>query len=49
MPAWGLDPVVYGPLEERSEQGLGHDRCRSLVSRGEQMTHEALIDPTDAW
>jgi hypothetical protein len=48
MPAYGLDPAVYGPLEERCREGLGDDQLLGLVSRGEQMTHEQLIDLVEA-
>jgi hypothetical protein len=44
MPSYGLDPAVYGPLEERCREGLGADTCLLLASRGEQMTHEQLVD-----
>jgi tetratricopeptide (TPR) repeat protein len=48
MPAYGLDPAVYGPLEKRCREGLGVDPCLRLVSQGEQMTHEQLVDFVEA-
>ena len=48
MPAYGLDPAIYGPLEAQCRDGLGHDRFLRLVSHGVQMTHEALIDFVEA-
>ncbi len=48
MPAYGLDPAVYGPLEERCREGLGVDTCLRLVSQGEEMTHEQLVDFVDS-
>jgi predicted ATPase/DNA-binding SARP family transcriptional activator len=48
MPAWGLDPAVYRPLEDRCREGLGPDRFPGLVSQGEQMTHEQLVDLVEA-
>lgn len=48
MPAYGLDPSVYGPLEAQCRDALGHDQLLRLVSQGEQMTHEALIDFVEA-
>lgn len=41
MPAWGLDPAIYGRLETQCRDGLGHDQFLRLVSQGEQMTHGA--------
>ncbi|MCU0478056.1 MAG: winged helix-turn-helix domain-containing protein [Chloroflexi bacterium] len=48
LPAYGLDPAVYGPLEERCREGLGVATCLQLVSQGEQMTHEQLVDFVEA-
>jgi predicted ATPase/DNA-binding SARP family transcriptional activator len=48
MPSYGLDPAIYGPLEERCREGLGRDRLLGLVSQGEQMTHEELVDFVEA-
>ena len=33
MPSWGLDPAVYGPLEERCRDELGVDRFERSPSR----------------
>ncbi len=48
MPAYGLDPAIYGPLEERCREGLGVEMVLRLVSEGEQMTHEQLVDFVEA-
>lgn len=48
MPSWGLDPAVYGPLEERCREGLGPDRFERLAERGAGLTHDHLIDMVDA-
>ncbi len=48
MPSYGLDPAVYGPLEERCREALGPDQVPRLVSQGEQMTHEQLLDFVEA-
>lgn len=48
MPAYGLDPAIYGPLEERCRQELGADTCLRLVIQGDQMTHEQLVDFVEA-
>jgi tetratricopeptide (TPR) repeat protein len=44
MPAYGLDPAVYGPLEERCRAGLGDDRFEGLAEQGWAMTHDQLMD-----
>jgi hypothetical protein len=44
MPAWGLDPTVYGPTEERCRDALGGDRFDRLSEQGEAMTHDQLMD-----
>lgn len=44
IPAYGLDPTVYGPVEERCRDALGEDRFEQLAARGEAMTHDQLID-----
>jgi predicted ATPase/DNA-binding SARP family transcriptional activator len=48
IPSYGLDPAIYGPLEEQCREGLGADTCLRLVGRGEQMTHEQLVDFVEA-
>jgi predicted ATPase/DNA-binding SARP family transcriptional activator len=47
MPAWGLDPAVYGPLEEQCRDGLGLDRYEPLVEQGAALTHAGLLDLID--
>ena len=44
MPSYGLDPSIYGPLEERCRAELGGDRFERLVDRGFGLTHDDLID-----
>lgn len=48
MPAYGLDPTVYGPLEARCRAGLGDDRFEGLADRGWAMSHDQLMDLVDA-
>ena len=50
MPSYGLDPAIYGPLEERCRAELGGGRFEQLVDRGFRLTHDELIDmmPPDA-
>ena len=48
MPAHGLDPVLYSPVEERCRDALGDDRFEQLVARGEAMTHDELMDLVSA-
>jgi non-specific serine/threonine protein kinase len=47
MPAYGLDPTIYGPLEERCRERLGPDRLAQLAERGAGLTHDELIDVVD--
>jgi predicted ATPase/DNA-binding SARP family transcriptional activator len=44
MPAYGLDPAIYGPVEERCRRALGDDRFARLWLRGEAMDHDQLVD-----
>ena len=44
MPAYGLDPAVYGPIEERCQSRLGDDRLAQLVVQGVALTHDHLVD-----
>jgi hypothetical protein len=44
MPSYGLDPAIYGPLEERCRAELGGDRFERLVDWGFGLTHDELID-----
>ncbi|HEX9124635.1 MAG TPA: hypothetical protein VF984_14965 [Actinomycetota bacterium] len=44
MPAYGLDPNVYGPIEERCREALGDSRFDHLAAQGEAMTHDQLMD-----
>ena len=44
MPAYGLDPSIYGPIEERCRAALGDDRFTELAAQGEAMAHEELVD-----
>jgi tetratricopeptide (TPR) repeat protein len=43
MPAWGLDPAIYGPLAERCRDALGDDEYDRLAARGETMSHDELM------
>jgi hypothetical protein len=47
MPSWGLDPTVYGPLEERCRDELGADRFEALAVQGAALTHAQLLDLVD--
>jgi predicted ATPase/DNA-binding SARP family transcriptional activator len=47
MPAYGLDPAIYAPLEERCRAGLGGDRFEELAERGWAMGHEELMGLVD--
>jgi len=44
MPAYGLDPSIYGPIEERCRETLRDDRFEALTAQGETMAHEELVD-----
>jgi non-specific serine/threonine protein kinase len=44
MPAYGLDPAVYGPIEQRCQDVLGHDLSDHLARRGGAMTHDQLMN-----
>ena len=44
MPAYGLDPSIYRPIEERCRAALGDDRFTELAAQGEAMAHEELVD-----
>jgi predicted ATPase/DNA-binding SARP family transcriptional activator len=44
MPWYGLDPSIYGPIEERCRAALGDDRFTELAAQGEAMAHEELVD-----
>lgn len=44
MPAYGLDPTVYGPIEERCRDALGRGRFDQLAAQGEALTHDQLMD-----
>ena len=48
MPSYGLDPAIYGPLEERCRAELGGDRFERIVDRGFGLTHDELIDMTSS-
>jgi hypothetical protein len=47
MPSWGLEPAVYGPLEEQCRDGLGVDRFEALAEHGATLTHAELLDLVD--
>jgi predicted ATPase/DNA-binding SARP family transcriptional activator len=47
MPSWGLEPAVYGPLEEQCRDGLGAVRYEQLVEQGAALTHAQLLDLVD--
>ena len=44
MPFPGLDPSIFGPIEERCRHALGLERFDHLAAQGEAMTHDQLID-----
>jgi hypothetical protein len=44
MPAYGLDPAIYGPIEDRCRSGLGADRLQQLDMQGAALTHDELVD-----
>ena len=44
MAAWGLDPAVYGPVEQRCRAALGDTEFDRLAIRGEAMNHDELTD-----
>jgi predicted ATPase/DNA-binding SARP family transcriptional activator len=48
MPSYGLDPAIYGPLEERCRAGLGSARFEALAEQGAGLTHDELTDMVDA-
>lgn len=48
MPSWGLDPAIYGPLEEQCRDGLGADRFAALAGQGAALAHAQLLDLVDA-
>jgi hypothetical protein len=48
MPAYGLDPAVYGPVEKRCRDALGDDRFEQLAAKGEALSHDELMILTGA-
>lgn len=48
MPAYGLDPAIYGPLEEQCRGRLGADRFEALAEQGAALTHDQITDLVDA-
>jgi len=48
MPAYGLDPAIDGPLEQRCRDRLGAVRYGQLVEQGAALTHAELLDVVDA-
>jgi tetratricopeptide (TPR) repeat protein len=40
---YGLDPAIYGPLEELCRNALGDDEFSRLSARGEAMSHDELM------
>jgi predicted ATPase/DNA-binding SARP family transcriptional activator len=42
-PMYGLDPAIYGPLEERCRDALGDDEFGRLAARGEATSHDELV------
>jgi predicted ATPase/DNA-binding SARP family transcriptional activator len=48
MPSYGLDPTVYGPIEERCREELGDGRFEHLAERGDAMSDDGLINLVDA-
>jgi non-specific serine/threonine protein kinase len=43
MPAYGLDPNIYGPIEKQCRNALGADRSDSLAALGAAMSHDELL------
>lgn len=43
MPAYGLHPAVYGPLEERFCSGLGDAAYQRATGRGDVMDDADLM------
>jgi tetratricopeptide (TPR) repeat protein len=43
MPAWGLDPSIYGSVEERCRAALGDDEFNRLAARADTMDHDELV------
>jgi len=43
MPFYGFDPAIYGPIEERCRNALGHSEFDELSEQGEAMTHDQLM------
>jgi hypothetical protein len=48
MPSYGLDPAIYGPLEEQCRDALGVARFEALAKHGAELTHAQLLDLVDA-
>lgn len=44
LPAWGFDPEMWAPIEERCREGLGLDRFDRLSDEGFRLDHEEAID-----
>lgn len=43
MPAYGLDPNIYGSIEKQCRNALGADRSDSLAALGAAMSHDELL------
>jgi tetratricopeptide (TPR) repeat protein len=44
LPAWGFDPQIWDPIEQRCRHGLGPGRFEQLDAEGFAMSHDELID-----
>jgi predicted ATPase/DNA-binding SARP family transcriptional activator len=44
MPAYGLDPAIYGRVEEQCREALGHDRFDHLGAQGAATSHHELVN-----
>jgi hypothetical protein len=44
LPAYGFDPAIWDPIEERCREGLGPDRFERLAAEGFGLAHDEVID-----
>jgi tetratricopeptide (TPR) repeat protein len=44
LPAYGLDPRIFGPTESRCRAELGDDQFERVASKGFSLTHDEIID-----
>ena len=48
LPAYGFDPEIWAPIEERCREGLGPDRFQRLTDQGFGLSHDEAIDRVHA-